>query len=239
MIRLLIIDKNDKERSFLRKVAHDQILRLTDDDCSYGVFSDCESAERELECDQLDIAVIDITDEQGFKTAAAVRKKYSSAMLMVIAQSSDPPEKYVVPELAPDVLLLRPATVSRAEGAMKLCFEWFYEHLYQHSGESSFFFKGQDGRTVIDYSSISYFESREKRIVLCTDSKEYYFYETIDNLAQILPQMFVRCHRSFIVNINKVRNVRLSDNCIFLDNGFIVPVSRSYKSELKERIAYG
>ena len=234
MINLLIVDGNEGERSFLEKSAHRQILRLTDDDCSYNVFSDCDNAAKAIEkLDQLDIAIIDVTTSGGRNTAELVRKKYSSAMLLMIEERTAAPESYVVPELSPNVLLLRPADASRAEHTMRCCFDWFYNNIYQCSAANCFSFKSKDGRTVIDYSNISYFESREKRIILSTDNKEYYFYETIDNLAQTLPEMFLRCHRSFIVNVNKIRNVRLADNCIFLENGFIVPVSRSYKAELK------
>lgn len=240
MIHLLIVDGNESERKFLEKNAHDQILRLTDDDCVYDVFSDGTRAINSMEkSDQLDIAIIDITEPQGRKTAKLVRKKHKSVMLLIIADKTTSPEEYVLPELSPNVLLLRPANVARAEAAMRLCFDWFYSNIYSSSSDSSFVFKSSDGRTVIDYSGISYFESREKRIILSTDNKEYYFYETIDNLAKTLPLEFVRCHRSFIVNTAKIRNVRLADNCIFLVNGFVVPVSRSYKSELKERIGNG
>jgi DNA-binding LytR/AlgR family response regulator len=107
-----------------------------------------------------------------------------------------------------------------------------------HNSDSTYSFKGKDGRMMIEYSKITHFESREKRILLCTDNEEYYFYDTIDNLANVLPQEFVRCHRSFIVNVERIKKIRISDNCIFLDNGFIIPLSRSYKNKFKGRFTY-
>ncbi len=236
MINLLIVDRSDKERTFLERSSHRQILRCIDDYCDYRVFSSFDEAERYVEqSDSIDIALIEIADKKGLELVGKIRNKYSAVLLLLIASSTIVPGEYVIPEVSPNSLILRPAQASAAEEIIKHCFDWFFKKIYNGNSDKSYCFKGKDGRMVIEYTNIAYFESREKRIVLSTDNDEYYFYDTIDNLAQTLPGSFVRCHRSFIVNAEKIRNLRLSDNCLFLDNGFIVPVSRSYKAELKER----
>ena len=237
MIQLLIVDTKPKEREFIEKCAHRQVLRLTDDRCVYNVFDSYEKAQQFIEeCDILDIAIVDITLPQGTELIAKLRSKYRDLLVMIVAGSEMDPQGYVVPELSANSLIVRPSSPEPAEKAVRQLFDWFHKNIYSESGTSSYSFKGKDGRMMIDYSNIVYFESREKRIVLSTDNDEYYFYDTIDNLAQTLPASFVRCHRSFIVNIERIKNIRFSDNCIFLDNGFIVPLSRSYKTELKGRV---
>lgn len=236
MIVTLIADTRERERLFIEDSAHRQILRLTDDYCSYNVFDTIEKADGFVdENDALDIAIIDISRPEGCELCEKIRKKYSNTFILLVAAGETDPRDYVIPSVAPDLLILRPARAEEVEKAMKRAFDWFYYNIYSSTGGAGYVFKGKEGRMMIEYPNIAYFESRDKRIILCTDNEEYCFYETIDNLANTLPESFVRCHRSFIVNSSRIKNMRLSDNCIVLDNGFMVPLSRSYKTAIKDR----
>ena len=237
MIQLLIVDSQKDERELLEKYAHMQVFNYTDDRCVYNVFSDCIQAERFLEkTDSIDIAMIEIVNDASKHFAAKLRKEYKGILLVVIANNSSIAD-CVIPEIFMNSVLVRPSSDVIINKTLSKCFEWFCMNNY-HSSDSTYSFKGKDGRMMIEYSKITHFESREKRILLCTDNEEYYFYDTIDNLANVLPQEFVRCHRSFIVNVERIKKIRISDNCIFLDNGFIIPLSRSYKNKFKGRFTY-
>ena len=52
-------------------------------------------------------------------------------------------------------------------------------------------------------------------------------------LEQTLPDEFIRCHRAFIVRRSRISCIRLSQNCLTLDNGETLPLSRTYKPRLK------
>ena len=60
-------------------------------------------------------------------------------------------------------------------------------------------------------------------------------YETMEHLTERLPDYFVRCHRSFIVNRQRIRRVMLSKSLIELEQGIQLPLSRSYKPAFKEQ----
>lgn len=47
-------------------------------------------------------------------------------------------------------------------------------------------------------------------------------------------EQFIRCHRGFLVNQKKIERVIFSKNLILLADGYEIPVSRTYKSILKE-----
>lgn len=237
MIQLLIVDSKQDERLQLEKCAHIQVLNNTDDRCIYNVFSGYVEASKFVEqADSLDIAMLEMSANNSKDFAVMLRKKFRDIMLVLVAEGSDP-SSYIVPEIFMNALVIRSSDPEKINSTIKKSFEWFCQNNYK-SSNSCYSFKGKDGRMMIDYSNIAFFESREKRIVLSTDNEEYYFYDTIDNLVKVLPSEFVRCHRSFIVNVDRIQKVRLSDNCLFLDNGFIVPLSRSYKSEIKGRINF-
>ena len=55
---------------------------------------------------------------------------------------------------------------------------------------------------------------------------------TLKNLQNQLPKEFVRCHRTIIVNMNKV--MRLTNKDITLSDNSIYPVSESYLKHVRE-----
>ena len=67
-----------------------------------------------------------------------------------------------------------------------------------------------------------------------TGAREYGFYSTIEQLQEELGEQFIRCHRGFLVNQKKVERVVFAKNLIVLTDGYEIPVSRTYKSILKE-----
>ena len=104
----------------------------------------------------------------------------------------------------------------------------------QESSKEIYVVETEDGKDRIPYSDIIYFESREKKIFCCTRYREYGFYGTLEKLEQELPDHFKRCHRGYILNTAWIRKVALSENTIYLRDDYAIPVSRSYKSIMKE-----
>lgn len=65
-------------------------------------------------------------------------------------------------------------------------------------------------------------------------NKEYSYYDTLDNLENKLGSEFIRCHRSYIVSRYYIKKIQLSQNLIVLNDDSLIPISRSYKSRVKE-----
>ena len=53
-----------------------------------------------------------------------------------------------------------------------------------------------------------------------------------------LPKNFIRCHKSFIVNIDNISNISYADNIIYLKNGSTCYIGPKYKNSLLEVIRY-
>ena len=79
-----------------------------------------------------------------------------------------------------------------------------------------------------------FFESRNKKVYVNTGFEEYSFYDTLDNIESRVGDGFVRCHRSFIIAKSRIKKVMLSQNTVILDTDCYIPLSRTYKSVLKE-----
>ncbi len=82
----------------------------------------------------------------------------------------------------------------------------------------------------IAYDEIIYIESLSDYIKIITNSEEFVSKEKISRLAERLPDMFIRIHRSFIINSEKIKE-RSADHVIV--NDYKLNIGRSYRNEVK------
>ena len=56
------------------------------------------------------------------------------------------------------------------------------------------------------------------KIIFHTDTRDYNSYSSFLKVSTNLPQNFVRCHKSYIVNTDKITNIDTKTNTIYLNN---------------------
>jgi len=96
------------------------------------------------------------------------------------------------------------------------------------------------GNSVLRFEQIDYLEAARNYIAVHADNREYVVRDTMANMVERLASgPFARTHRSFIVNVDKIREIRPVDSGqrIFLQGGEDVPLSRSYRDEFTKLIA--
>ena len=84
----------------------------------------------------------------------------------------------------------------------------------------------------IRFSAIRYIESIGRKLLLHTDDGSFETYMTVEDARAKLPQQFAQCHRSYIVNVDRVE--KYSTEGMLLANGELVPISRTYQKKMKE-----
>ena len=95
------------------------------------------------------------------------------------------------------------------------------------------------GTSVLRLEEIDYLEAARNYVGVHANGREYIIRETMTNLLQRLTAgSFQRTHRSFIVNIDKVKEIRTVDGGqrVFLTSGDDVPLSRSYRDEFVRNV---
>ena len=76
-------------------------------------------------------------------------------------------------------------------------------------------------------------DSKNKRSVIKTETSEYYIPLTLSKIEKILNENFIKCSRSYIININKMREYNIKDNIITLNGNLkIYEISRQKKKEI-------
>jgi two-component system response regulator LytT len=92
-----------------------------------------------------------------------------------------------------------------------------------------------DRRLVkIDIPSIYLVEAKGDYILVKTEDKNHMVHSTLKKIEDKLPQdLFLKVHRSFIINIKKI--VDIEDNSVLIKKD-VIPVSRSNRPELMNRL---
>lgn len=182
-----------------------------------------------------DIACIDVANQTAVSIAELVRKNNKDAVILIIADTTVSPAVYMKPSIMAASLILIPFDKQiMAQTVNDLLKYAINDSAEESSDEESYVIKSKSEHQYVEHSKILYFEAREKKLFLNTQQREYGFYDNMDNLLDELPDYFIRCHRSFVINSHKIKKIRLSDGIIELENGIVVPLSKSYKPALKE-----
>ncbi len=91
---------------------------------------------------------------------------------------------------------------------------------------------GKSDSISVPISSIFYLESNAHRSMIYTDTEIYSLYERLSTLKERLPSCFLACHKSYIVNMNKIK--RIEKNVIILENHAEIPISKSQYANVKQ-----
>ncbi len=86
-------------------------------------------------------------------------------------------------------------------------------------------------------SEIIYIESYEQKLYIHTMDKTIECFGYLKDMEKELnkfEQQFYRCHRSFLINISRIKEVNYKEMCIEMMNGQKCYCSRQNKKELKE-----
>jgi len=109
-------------------------------------------------------------------------------------------------------------------------------HLVAKSSDTKKIMVKSDDETVfVSVSDILYLESQNQDIRIVTSGNEYFRrYNIKDYENELKEYCFIRCHRSYIVNIAHAAGI--SPKEIRLDNGEILPLSRTKEKAVREAL---
>lgn len=236
MVSMAAYDENTIELEKLKTVTRELAARLSEDRWKIEQISRLEQFRTYIAGSPLlDLLLYDVSGAGALDYLRQLRKEYRTAGLLLLADKKLSPMAYLRPDIQADSLLLKPWTEEQVWEILEEFIREYLEAIQRESGpgEQLYIIETKEGKISIPYDKIYYFEAREKKICVCTGREEFGFYHTIDKLKEELPEQFIRCHRGFIVNSFKIRKIMLSQNTICLADDFEVPLSRSYKADIK------
>lgn len=235
MVEMMIFSLKQGEIQAVYHTAKNLAARLTEEKWMFHCLETEKTAEEFVKSNpELDVICMDITAAGSVSMAQDLRKRNRGAYMILIASPQISPAVYMKPSIMAGSLLLRPLDTGQVTEVMTEAFREFTRHFEDFDSNEQFVIDNREGKWLVDYQQINYFESREKKIFLNTDTREIPFYDTLDHLQEQLPPEFLRCHRSFVINGKKLEKLLLGKNLAVLQGGWEIPISRSYKQALKE-----
>lgn len=180
---------------------------------------------------------LDLKSElDGFKLAQKIRKYDPRAFIIIITTHSEmSPMAFEYRIEAMDYIIKE--EIKTIEKRILSCLQEAYKrHLAENVetnvltipiGKRVHKFRAKD----IYYISAS--ESSHK-ITIIEKSSIMNIPYTLSQAHEQMKDIFMRCHKSYIVNMQHVVNINICNSCIKLDNGMECPVSRRYAKQIKE-----
>ena len=123
--------------------------------------------------------------------------------------------------------LPKPITTERLE-------ETILRLLDDINGKPKKYIKIDSKNTLVDADEILYIKREGMKLVFHTPTRDYESYSSFAKLQDSLPGNFIRCHKSYIANINKIVNVEPVSNTIYFSNDCSCEIGPKYKNSLLE-----
>lgn len=235
MVDLLIYNRDKTEQDTVSTSARDLVARLSEERLNCTGFESAEQVETYLKTDKpYDLSVLEINDDKDVGLSVRVREVREESDMMLIADGRVSPMKYLTPDIRACSLLLKPYDEPALKSVMKEFMAAFFRKRTAPDEQSSVVIENRSGKIVVPYNQIYYIEARNKKVYFRLRDKEYSKYDTLEKIRQDLPGTFVQSHRSFMFNSMYLERIKLSDSTVYLENNIMVPLSRSYKSAVKE-----
>ncbi|WP_284140272.1 MULTISPECIES: LytTR family DNA-binding domain-containing protein [unclassified Virgibacillus] len=109
-------------------------------------------------------------------------------------------------------------------------------------GKSVVTVKTADGWKPIPFQSVKYIEVKDRKTYIYADNFFGLNKTTLQEFEYILPRdLFIRCHRSFIVNVHHIKDIFPDTHSTFIlemNNGARIPVSQSYSSYFRKLLGF-
>ncbi|MDD2972610.1 MAG: LytTR family DNA-binding domain-containing protein [Lachnospiraceae bacterium] len=177
--------------------------------------------------ESFDIYLLDIEMRKidGFKIARLIRKVNEHAIIIFVTSHREKMQEAF--EVLAFQYIVKPFEDSEVRRIIEKAIA------YVGRNKRCFFFKTRKAINSIRMENIQYFESRRRKIIICTLTEQE---ECYMNLKEVLEQLdarnFVQIHTSFIVNMNEIRTKE--SNEIKLYSGVILPISKKYTESFNE-----
>lgn len=109
-------------------------------------------------------------------------------------------------------------------------------------GKSVVTVKTHDGWIPVPFTDVKYVEVKERKTYVVAEGFLGTHKNTLQEFEYLLPrESFVRCHRSFIVNVHHIKGIYPDMHSTFvleMNNGTKIPVSQSYSSYFRKLLGF-
>jgi len=181
----------------------------------------------------VDVLILDInlnSDMSGIDLAQEIRKKNKKVYLIFLTGHLE--YSLIAYSVKTFDYLPKPITLERLEVTLNRLLD-------DLSNTSNNRFIRLDKKTIINQKEINYIKRDGMKLVFCTNSGEYETYNSFNKIENLLPENFVRCHKSYMANTENIININTNNNTIVFNNDLSCDIGPKYKNNLMEVFNHG
>ena len=134
--------------------------------------------------------------------------------------------------------LLKPVVYARFCKAVDKVVRYQNKNISENLGQQEIFIKKGSALVKLKLNDIVFVEALENYVVVNSNTEKYTIHFTMKAIEQQLPSMlFIRVHRSYIVNKSRINMIR--DNFLEisdLNDNSSIPIGKSYRDNLLKEI---
>lgn len=175
-----------------------------------------------------DVLILDIhlkSDISGLDLAKKVREKNKDCYIIFTTGHLE--YAIMAYKLKTFDYLPKPITSERLEDTIVRLFEDIH-------GLPKKYINIDNKNTLVDEDEIEYIKRDGMKIVFHTQLKDYEIYSSFNKIQEKLPNNFIRCHKSYIANVNKITNVEPVTNTLYFENNSNCDIGPKYKTTIME-----
>lgn len=218
-----------------------------------GSYSSGEKALEAIEENQPELILMDIMLKgkmSGIDTSAVVKEKYGIPVVFLTAYADEKtiskamvtePYGYII-KLFKEIDLRTSIEMAlykfKKEKEKELNAQNRIEVLYSLGSKSNDFIYVKSNSRLIKVlnADIQYVEALKDYVIIHTKEDKFTIHSTMKDIAKKLPETdFQRIHRSFIVNLKKIKAIELP-NLVLEETNLTLPIGGSYKDDLFDKL---
>ncbi len=236
-----MIDKQDIAMSNLKCIIVDDdplIIDLIQHFCSKVEFVEyclgCQNAIDGLQLisnQSFDVLFLDYNMPQLDGKGMLELKQDDSKVIMITAHPDFAVDSYNYPDVID--YLLKPLSFDRFYKSLEK-YQRLQSHIQNPDERQAFFVKDGNKWVQVQFNQVKFIKSESNYVVLATIENNVMTLMNLKDLEKILPDHFLRVHRSYIVNTNFIDYLTTDEVNI---QGKDIPVGAKYKSILKALVS--
>lgn len=230
MIKFVLCDDNIQLLNKLKEMLESIFLKHDFDASVSYCANDIDTLTNYLNSTDADVLFLDVdfrSNINGIELAKQIRKVDKHIYIIFMTAHFE----FIVSafECKTFDFLSKPFSQSKLENTIIRLFDDFYSNNVK-------FIKLNNTQKLVNPNLINYIQKDGMRTIYNTTNGNLNSYGAFSKIETSLPNNFVRCHKSYIVNINNVSNIDFKNNLIFFKNdvGSYCFIGPKYKKNLME-----
>lgn len=123
--------------------------------------------------------------------------------------------------------LAKPITFDRLEDTMTRLFD-------DAKSSTKKYIKIDNKNTMVDEAEVQYIKRDGMKLIFHTAARDYSSYSSFNKITSQLPDSYIRCHKSYIANINQIKDIDPVSCTVTFKNGDICYIGPKYKKDFME-----